>query len=80
VEKDAELGVLIPGGNLIVLEGIPVGAERPGLCPRIDLADQRGARGVELVDGILPDYIIRVGSLRRGGGEQAKKKYARGVA
>ena len=73
VDEDAELGVLIPGGHLVALERVPVGAERSVLCPRIDFAEQRGARGVELVDGFLPDHIIRVGSLRRSRQHTAKK-------
>ena len=73
MEEDAELGVLIPGRHLVMFQRIPVRAERPVLSPRIDLAQERGARGIELVDGILPDHIVRVGSLR-GSGEQTEKE------
>ncbi len=56
-----------------MFQRIPVRAERPVLSPRIDLAQERGARGIELVDGILPDHIVRVGSLR-GSGQHTEKE------
>jgi hypothetical protein len=74
MKEDAELGVLIPGRNLVFLERVPVGAEWPGLSSRIDPAEKRFARSVELVVGVLPHHIIRIGSLRRSGGEQTEKE------
>ena len=75
MKENAELGILIPGGNLVLLERVPVGAEWPGLAGRVHLAEERGARGVELMDGFLPRQVVGVGSLRRsGGGDKARKE------
>ena len=75
VEEDAELGVLIPSGNLVLLQRIPIGAEWSSLSASIDLAEKRGARGVELVGGLFPQHVIRVGSLGRSGDDGAKQEY-----
>jgi len=58
VDEDAELGVLIPGGDLVVLEGAPVGAEGAGLVFCVDGFEEGGALFVVGADGVGPDFVV----------------------
>src|ERR1700694_466579 len=57
VNEDSELCVFVTFGDFVILERLPVGAERTLVRCGIDLLQNRCALGVVLRTGFLPDSV-----------------------
>src|SRR5579863_9461068 len=57
VNEDPELRVLVPFGNCVGLERLPIGAKWPGGNPVIHAVKERGARRVIFRASLLPSLV-----------------------
>jgi hypothetical protein len=68
MNEDAKLGILVPLGDLVFLQRLPVGTEGTLVHDPIHLAENCGARDVIFRTRLLPGLIDHKWIFRRGRG------------